>query len=57
MEENLRNSKSPYYTNQRENYWKNKMLESEQVEYFEFDLKKFNDSINTIKNESGRINE
>lgn len=57
MEENLQNSKSPYYTNQRENYWKNKMMESEQVEYFEFDLKTFNDSINTIKNESGRINE
>ena len=32
-------------------------MESEQVEYFEFELKQLNDSINSIKNESGRINE
>ncbi len=30
---------SPFYTNEKENYWKNKMNEMEEVEYFEFEFK------------------
>lgn len=32
-------------------------MESEAVEYFEFDLKQFNSFANNIKHESGRISE
>lgn len=35
---------SPFYTNEKENYWKNKMNEMEEVEYFEFEMKKMNNS-------------
>ena len=30
----------PFYTNEKENYWKNKMNEMEEVEYYEFEMKK-----------------
>jgi hypothetical protein len=33
---------SPYYTNEKENFWKNKSMQIKDVEYFEFELKKFN---------------
>lgn len=33
---------SPFYTNEKEKYWKNKMNEMEEVEYFEFEMKKLN---------------
>ena len=31
---------SPFYTNEKENFWKNKAMQTQNVEYFEFDLKK-----------------
>ena len=31
---------SPFYTNEKENYWKNKMNEMEEIEYFEFEMMK-----------------
>jgi len=34
------NTMSPFYTNEKENYWTNKMNEMEEVEYFEFEMKK-----------------
>jgi hypothetical protein len=35
---------SPFYTPEGENYWKNKLNEMDEVEYFEFEMKKLNNS-------------
>ncbi len=40
---------SPFYTNEKEKYWKNKMDEMEEVEYFEFEMKKLNTDEGTQK--------
>lgn len=41
---------SPFYTNEKENYWKNKMNEMDEVEYYEFEMKKLNNCINEESN-------
>lgn len=41
---NNENSMSPFYTPEGENYWKNKLNEMDEVEYFEFEMKKLNNS-------------
>ena len=32
----------PFYTNDKENFWKNKNSQINDIDYFEFDLKKIN---------------
>ena len=36
---------SPFYTNERENFWKNKMNQMEDEEYYEFEMKKLSDFV------------
>ena len=40
---------SPFYTPERENYWKNKMNEMDEVEYYEFEMKKLNNLVEDSK--------
>lgn len=40
---------SPFYTNEKENYWKNKVNEMEEIEYFEYEMKKLNNNDDAIK--------
>ncbi len=39
-DKDLQDNMTPFYTNEKENFWKNKVMQTQNVEYFEFDLKK-----------------
>ena len=40
---------SPFYTNEKENYWKNKVNEMEEIDYYEFEMKKLSNDDDGIK--------
>jgi hypothetical protein len=43
---------SPFYTNEKENFWKNKVNEMEEIDYFEFEMKKLNNNDDGTKSKN-----
>jgi hypothetical protein len=39
---------SPFYTNEKENFWKNKVNEMDEVDYYEFEMKKLSCDVDII---------